>query len=153
MRRLIVLTFLLALPTWTHADISSDDAVAARAWIETFFESTPGQDFGGQTIQAEAQGITVTADLIGVGFCMPADPFVAPSSNPTPPNNAWGCENDVTVTSARVEQDLAITVTAAIIFIDVQSTRPELFLCGECFSSTATVMSSNPDTWWRMVPS
>jgi hypothetical protein len=136
MRHICFAIFLLSLlPVAVHADLTDADILFAETHLDSMLERTTGLEFAAMQVFTDLPAFPdVTVDVFGIGFCAPADPRLPPNPNPTPPLNAWGCQNDVAVAGQRIAPTEAeFTLMMANVFVAFRTLRDEAPACFECF--------------------
>jgi hypothetical protein len=135
------LVLLFALPASTaRAVITPEDLEAARSYLEVLMEGWGSTELGGTTMVIDAVVTTIHVTTIGMAFCSPPDPNAAPNPNPTPPYNAYGCVNSVSVAASLVNDRVVVSVSIPNGFVDFQTSRPELPYCLECVFNCGSVV-------------
>lgn len=133
MRQSILAALLiLALPSVAFAQIAQE--------LQDYLNSLSGLEGAGTQFGFDFQGTNTTIELIGFGFCLPEDPSLPPASPPTPPDNVYGCTNDVTVvgTPSADPPGIDLVLSADRLFLDLFTTRDRTLLCGEPTSGQET---------------
>ncbi len=68
---------------------------------------------------ASTSGAEVT--LLGYALCMPSAPYAPPAAQATPPDNLYGCQNNVTLTLTPAADTITFTYTAPQVYVDLQT--------------------------------
>jgi len=118
----------IGLPVFALADLAEDIAVS----LEEALNGMNGTEITA-TMVFDISGIEIETVLEGFAFCTPTDPTAEPDPDPTPPYNAYGCENGamVQVTLAPDESSAELLIEVSEFFLDFRTSRDTSFLCGE----------------------
>jgi uncharacterized repeat protein (TIGR02543 family) len=104
-----------------YSNVASDKTWATLQSLSDLV-SSPLQSFQGNEITGSITSSGYTVNLLGVSFCMPPSPTLPPATTSTPPNNLYGCINDVSVTMTSETDAVTIKVTAPDLFLDLYIT-------------------------------
>lgn len=99
----------------------ADEAAVAQA-IENAAEALRGDEVQYET-QFDVGGLPapVTVTMEGFAFCLPPNPTAPPDADPTPPDNIYGCENDLTIDLVNNGGIVDVTMAAPLLFVDLST--------------------------------
>jgi hypothetical protein len=115
-------------PAPAVADLAEDIA----AHLEDALNGMSGTEISA-TMVLDISGIPIETVLDGFAFCYPTDPTAEPDPDPTPPFNAYGCENGATVQASVAPDESSAEVLIAVseFFLDFYTSRETSIFCGE----------------------
>jgi hypothetical protein len=99
---------------------------ALQAILGQYLLALTGTEIPPASVSVSVAGVTYTVTFEGFAFCMPPSPFAPPVASPTPPLDAFGCENalGVTLAPSGTGDSVLLTVSVPLLFIALSTVPP-----------------------------